>query len=67
MDGALRLYTRPGGDNLGSRKAGSLFVVMTLQKGDAPEVKVEGTGLDAKVAVGRQVISFDGEKIVLVQ
>jgi len=38
---------------------------MTLQKGDAPEVKVEGTGLDAKVAIGRQVISFDGEKIVL--
>ena len=41
------------------------FVVMTLQKGKAPEVKAEGAGLDAKVAVGEQKIAFDGEKIVL--
>ena len=45
---------------------GDLFyVVMTLQRGEAPEVQVEGTGLKAKVIVGKQNIRFDGEKIVL--
>jgi hypothetical protein len=41
------------------------FVVATIQKKDAPAVKVEGTGLDAKVTVGSQTIRFDGEKIRL--
>jgi hypothetical protein len=45
-------------------KAGDFFVVMTLQKGEAPPVKVEGSSLDAKVKVGDQTVSFDGEKIV---
>ncbi len=43
----------------------SFYVVMTLQKGGAPDVEVEGAGLDAKVTVGKQKIRFDGEKIVL--
>ncbi len=43
---------------------GSFFVVMTLQKGDAPEVTVTGSGLDAKVTVGGQTVRFDGTKIV---
>ena len=43
----------------------SFFVVMTLQRGEQPEVKEEGTGLDAKVTVDRQTISLDGEKIIL--
>jgi hypothetical protein len=37
------------------------FIVMTLQKGPAPEVKAA----DEKVAVGEQTISFDGSKLVL--
>ena len=41
------------------------FVVATIQKKDAPAVKVEGTGLDAKVSVGNQTVRFDGTKIVL--
>ncbi|MFC1462675.1 hypothetical protein ACFLQU_03625 [Verrucomicrobiota bacterium] len=45
-------------------KAGDFFVVATLQKGEPPEVKVEGTGLAAKVTVGEQTIRFDGEKII---
>jgi hypothetical protein len=45
---------------------GDFFVVMTLQRGPAPEVKVEGEGLRAKVRIGRQVVAFDGKKLVLV-
>jgi hypothetical protein len=43
----------------------NFFVVVTIQKKDAPAVKVEGAGLDAKVTVGNQTIRFDGEKIRL--
>ena len=43
----------------------SFFVVMTLQRGEPPNVKVEGTGLNAKVTIGEQTITFDGEKIIL--
>jgi hypothetical protein len=41
------------------------FVVGTIQRGDPPEVKIEGAGLNAQVTVGGQTIRFDGEKIVL--
>ena len=41
------------------------FVVMTLQKGPAPAVTVQGAGPDARAKVGRQTVRFDGEKIVL--
>jgi hypothetical protein len=44
--------------------AGEFFVVVTLQRGDAPPIRVEGSGLDAKVTAGEQCISFDGEKVV---
>lgn len=37
------------------------WAIMTLQKGDAPAVVVEGN----KVKVGGQTLTFDGEKIVL--
>ncbi len=35
------------------------FVVMTVQKGEAPPIKITGTGLDALVRVGQQTINFD--------
>lgn len=41
------------------------FVVVTIQKKDAPVVSAKGKGLDAEVTVGKQTISFDGEKIIL--
>jgi hypothetical protein len=41
------------------------FVVLTLQQGAAPPVKVEGAGLSAKVTLGGRTISFDGRRIVL--
>jgi hypothetical protein len=40
------------------------FFVATLQQGDPPPVKVIGKGLSAKVYVGKQLIQFDGEKVV---
>jgi HEAT repeat protein len=43
----------------------SFFVVATFQAKDAPVVKVEGAGLDARVTVGRRTVRFDGEKVVL--
>lgn len=55
-------YTRtvveiPGGE--------FFFVAMTIQR-DAPTVaRVEGTGADAAVAVGKRSVRFDGEKFVL--
>jgi len=41
------------------------FVVMTIQKGAAPEIKGAGPGLGAAVAVGRQSVHFTGDKLVL--
>jgi hypothetical protein len=37
------------------------WYIMTLQKGDAPEVKVTKN----TITVGQQTLTFDGEKIVL--
>lgn len=41
------------------------FVVLTVQNGVAPEIKVDGEGLSAKVMVGGQTIRLEGEKIIL--
>jgi len=46
-------------------KAGDFFVIMTLQKGAPPAVKVQGAGLDAVATVGGQTARFDGQKVVL--
>ena len=43
----------------------SFFVVVTIQRGEPPAVTVEGSGLNARVTIGKQTVSFDGEKIVL--
>jgi hypothetical protein len=44
---------------------GNFFVVVTFQRGDGPEVKVEGSGPGATARVGKRTVRFDGEKIVL--
>lgn len=41
------------------------FVVMTVQQGKAPKMKISGTGLDAQVQVGKQEISFQEDRIIL--
>jgi hypothetical protein len=38
---------------------------MTVQEGDAPELRATGSGADATVAIGGQTIRFDGRKIIL--
>lgn len=53
--GMLRRVVATGGDDY--------LVVITLQRGDPPEVEVEGTGLGARITVGAQTIRFDGERI----
>jgi len=40
------------------------LVVMTIQKGAAPEIKAEGTELDAKVTIGGQAMRFENGKLV---
>ncbi|MFP4105095.1 MAG: hypothetical protein ACLFVU_03300 [Phycisphaerae bacterium] len=42
----------------------SYFTIITIQKDKAPEVKVTGKGLDAKVTVGKRTIEFDGKKVI---
>jgi len=44
---------------------GHFFVVATLQKGPAPQVKVSGAGLDARAAVGKRLVRFDGERLLM--
>jgi hypothetical protein len=46
----------PGSDDV--------FLVMTLQRGAAPAVRVVGSSLDAKVSIGPRTIAFDGQHIV---
>jgi len=38
------------------------FAVMTIQKGPAPKIEVEGRGIQAKVKVGKRTVRFDAEK-----
>ncbi len=44
---------------------GHTYAIVTLQRGEAPEVSAEGEGDDAVVRIGDQTIRFDGEKLVL--
>jgi hypothetical protein len=44
---------------------GDFFVVMTFTRGEQPAVRVEGAGLNAKVAIGQRKYSFDGTRIVM--
>ena len=46
-------------------EAGDFFLVMTLGRGEPPQVKVQGQGLQAIATVGGRTVRFDGEKIVV--
>ncbi len=54
-------------DIMATASAGeSFFVIMTLQRGDPPAVKVvENSGLDAVVEVGGQRVRFDGKSVII--
>jgi hypothetical protein len=52
-------------DRIKARGDGSFLVVITIQRGNGPVVKVAGNGLDAQATVGNQTVKFDGTKIVV--
>jgi hypothetical protein len=41
------------------------LVIITIQKGSAPEVKTTGAGLEARISVGGVPVRHDGEKIII--
>jgi hypothetical protein len=41
------------------------LVVFTIQNGPAPEVRVDGEGVQARIVVGRRAIRFDGRRLIL--
>ena len=41
------------------------FAVMTVEKGQTPELKVEGGVLSAKVTAGGRKLRLDGDRLVL--
>jgi hypothetical protein len=57
QDGQGKIIRATGGDQF--------LVVMTVQRGSAPPVKVAGTGLDAQIQVGDRLIFWANERIVL--
>ncbi len=58
---ALWIEARP---DQGRKGGDDFFVLMTLQRGKAPEVNVDGKGLAARVRVGKRTVRFDGTKVV---
>ncbi|PSF39537.1 hypothetical protein C7H19_01735 [Aphanothece hegewaldii CCALA 016] len=61
----LRAQKTATGNKILAKGGDDYFVVMTVQKGKAPPVKVIGTGLDAIVTIGKQEITFVKDKIIL--
>ncbi|MEG3437657.1 hypothetical protein V0288_11050 [Pannus brasiliensis CCIBt3594] len=53
------------GERILARGEDDFLVVMTVQKGNPPGVKVSGTGQNTRINVGNQEISIDNGKIVL--
>jgi hypothetical protein len=54
-----------GGGKIVATGGQHFFVVMTVQRGKAPALKVTGKGLNARVQVGQQAISFQEDRLVL--
>jgi HEAT repeat protein len=52
-------------DRIKAKGDGSFLVVITIQRGDAPAVAMQGAGMNARATIGKQTVRFDGQKIVL--
>lgn len=52
-------------ERIKAKGSGGFFVVITIQRGEGPDVVVTGTGLESVARVGDQSVRFDGTKIVL--
>lgn len=56
---------RAGIEAIAGADVSEFLVILTIQKGAAPEVKVTGTAPDAKIAVGGVPVTYDGTKITI--
>ena len=45
--------------------SGAIFAIMTIQRGPAPQVEVQGKGLQARFTVGGRHVRLDGQRIVV--
>ena len=50
---------------LEARGGNDFFVVMTVQSKKAPQLDIEGTGLNANVKINNRLISFEDDRIIL--
>jgi hypothetical protein len=57
------LVTPSGARSARLPSAAEYFLLFTVQKGAAPAMKIEGTGLKSRVSAGGQTVSFDGLKL----
>lgn len=61
----LTYETTETGGKIQASGYNQFFVVMTVQKGNAPPIKVEGRGLNSVVRVGEQRVQFQGDRLQL--
>ena len=61
----LTYETTDTGGKIQASGYNQFFVVMTVQKGNAPPIKVEGRGLNSVVRVGEQRVQFQGDRLQL--
>ena len=54
---------RPPGP--GSKETRLRLDIVTIGRDAPPEVKVTGTGLDARATIGGRVVRFDGTKVIV--
>jgi hypothetical protein len=59
----LRIEKTSAGSKIVASGDNIFWVVMTIQKGTPPEVKVTGTGLDKVVRIGKQEITYQQDRI----
>ncbi|GBF79487.1 hypothetical protein [Aphanothece sacrum] len=53
------------GSKILARGGNEFFIIMTVQKGSYPEIKVIGTGLNSEIKIGNQQIYFSQNRIFL--
>jgi hypothetical protein len=53
------------GNKIQIKGMNDFFVVMTVQKHNPPKVDILGKDLDAKITVGKQIIFYKGDRIIL--
>ena len=65
--GAKRAMVRYGTRGVVGHGAGEYMAIVTIGQGTPPAVKVDDTGLEARIAVGTRTVRFDSIRIILEQ